>query len=334
MVVDILNENRLTSLAADYDLVVNVAAPEWEVLVPALRAAIAAGTDYCDIGAVGFTTEQQLELNSAAKERGVVAVVGVGFDPGVSNLLAVHASRKFDRLEEIEVNYVFNVQADLRRGKTERTGLDMALQFTLYLASMPARVYRDGRWVDIDARENPIEMAVPDVGTVTGYPVGMPEPFTLPRYLPGVKKVTSVLSFFPPPLNELRFGEGRRIGREGIAPREATQSFLAAVAANPDRWLKAEGKSLDVWKMWVEASGWKEDRRARYTCWPLGPLASTTIPLRIGALRILRGEVPATGVLPPEGAFEPTAFFEEAARIGREQGWDKPFLEERFEWLD
>ncbi|MBI2201400.1 MAG: SDR family NAD(P)-dependent oxidoreductase, partial [Armatimonadetes bacterium] len=42
--IDVRDERRLATVAADYDIVVNVAAPEWEVLLPALRAAIAAGT--------------------------------------------------------------------------------------------------------------------------------------------------------------------------------------------------------------------------------------------------------------------------------------------------
>ena len=60
--VDILDERRLASVVADYDIVVNMAGPEHEVLLPVLRTAIAAGKHYCDVGADGETVEKQLAL--------------------------------------------------------------------------------------------------------------------------------------------------------------------------------------------------------------------------------------------------------------------------------
>jgi len=44
--VDIHDERRLASVAADYDIIVNVAGPEWEVLLSALRTAIASRPAY------------------------------------------------------------------------------------------------------------------------------------------------------------------------------------------------------------------------------------------------------------------------------------------------
>lgn len=337
--IDVRDERRLATVAADYDIVVNVAAPEWEVLLPALRAAIAAGTDYCDIGGFGFTAEQQLQLDSAARERGVVAVVGMGLDPGVSNLLAVHGTRKFDRLEEVQLRYVFNIPGfltDLPQAveRLRSTGhVDATLLGTIYLASMPVRAYRNGAWIELDAWKNPVEMTLPDGETVTGYPASFAESLTLPRHLPGVQSVTSLLSYFPQQLNELRFREGQRIAREGLSPVEAARSFLETIVADPDRWLQAPAKFPHVWGTWVVATGWKNGRRARYAWWPLGPLYSTSIPLTVAALRILRGEVSARGVLPPEGAFEPASFFEEAAKHAKDEDRGKPLIGERFEWL-
>lgn len=87
------------------------------------------------------------------------------------------------------------------------------------------------------------------------------------------------------------------------------------------------------WDRWVVATGWKGGRRPRYTCWPLRLPASTSISLAVGALRILRGEVEARGVLPPEACYEPMPFFEEAARYSDELDQAKPLLGESIEWL-
>ena len=100
--VDINDERPLTDLVADYDIVVNAAGPEWETLVPGLRAAVAAGIHCCDLGADGRTAEQQLALDSTAKAQGVLALIGMGLDPGLDNLLAVHASQQFDQALDLQ----------------------------------------------------------------------------------------------------------------------------------------------------------------------------------------------------------------------------------------
>jgi saccharopine dehydrogenase-like NADP-dependent oxidoreductase len=100
--VDILDEHRLVSVAADYDIILNTAGPEHKVRLPALRGAIAAGKHYCDNGGEGPTVEQQLELDSMAKERDIVAIPGIG-SSALFNLLALLAYKRFDRTEEIQI---------------------------------------------------------------------------------------------------------------------------------------------------------------------------------------------------------------------------------------
>ncbi len=337
--VDIREEDRLASLLPEYDIVVNVAGPEWEVLLPALRAAIAAGTDYCDIGAFGKTIERQLELDSAAKDRNIIAVVGIGFDPGLDNLLAVHASRKFDPAVEVQLRhhwfgpYILSDALEVFR-KTGR--VDTSVHATFRVMNEPVPVYRDGRWVSVNALENPVEVPLTEHETAWALPLGTSEVVTLPRFLSDVRTVSTVLVVDPPQLHELFLREAERMAREGLAPMEAAKSFLRRIGEDPDRWLKrTEGLPPPPgWTVSVAATGRKDGRWARYTCWPDGLPSSTTIPLTVAALRILRGEISARGVLSPESCFEPISFFKEAATYGDEADRNKPLLGERFEWLD
>src|SRR3990172_12522293 len=92
--IEATDEQRLTSLAADCDLIVNAAGPDFKVPLPAARAAIAAGTNYCDVGADGAMTEQVLELDADARAAGVTIIPGIGVAPGLTNLMAVHAARQ------------------------------------------------------------------------------------------------------------------------------------------------------------------------------------------------------------------------------------------------
>lgn len=332
--VDILDERHLVSVAADYDVVVNTAGPESEVLFPALHGAIAAGTHYCDIGADGRTVEKQLKLDAMAKERGIIAVVGIGLDPGYDNLLALHASRQFDNVEEVQPRFYVTGYLSKAVDALRMTGhVDTSFQQLVDGMSSLVRVYRDGRWIDIDPLENRVDIVLPEGGTVTAYPVGHSETITLPRHLPGVRNVSCVIAFSNPQLGELLVREARRMSLREVTAKDAARSFLETIGTDPDYWLKTPvGLDDPGWIMWVVATGRKGSRWAQYTCWPIR-LGGTVVPLTVATLRILRGEVSARGVLPPEACFEPMSFFEEAARYRRAVSRDEPLIGEFLEWL-
>lgn len=100
---DAVDEPRLARIVEPYDLVVNTAGPDFRVALPAIRAAIAAGTQYCDIAADGPSTEKALSLDEEAKEAGVTALTGIGHMPGASNLLMRHAANQLDAVEGVRL---------------------------------------------------------------------------------------------------------------------------------------------------------------------------------------------------------------------------------------
>jgi saccharopine dehydrogenase-like NADP-dependent oxidoreductase len=333
VLVDIRDERRLASVVGDCDIVVNAAGPEWEVLLPGLRAAIHAGTHYCDLGADGRTAEKQLELDSSAKEQDVVAIIGMGLDPGIDNLLAMHASKKFDVIEDMKFCFQLALPDDLLREAVSELGksgrVDSSWQLVMSLISGPVRVYRDETWKMVDPLDYGVEVKSPQGVTVTAYPCANPEQITLPRYLSHVRNMTCVNGISPPKISQLAHHEAERISPEGISVKEATRSFLETIGSHHEDWLK---ESAPGWDMWLTMTGVKDRRRARYTCWPVG-VGYTSIPLAVAAFRILRGEVSIRGVVPPEACFEPMSFFEEVARYVPAEDQKKPLYGESMEWL-
>lgn len=342
--VDILDERRLASVVAEYDIVVNMAGPEHEVLLPVLRAAIAAGKHYCDVGADGQTVEKQLELDSMAKERDIVAIPGIGVCPGLDNLLAAHAYQQLDRTEDIQLCFhvtgYFSTAVDrLRKGER----VDTSLVQIINAMSKPARVYSDGSWTDVDALENRVSITLPEGDTVTAFPYSHSETITLPRCLHGLNNVSRVWGVPNPELGELMFGLARRISSGDMSAEAVTRKLLETIAEDPDRWLKrqpepaasqTEPQPKRAWKgwwdMWVVATGWKEGRRGRYTCW----LVKVGNSLKVAVLRMMRGDVSLRGVLPPEACFEPQPFFDEMASLMPEPPPDGKLIDGSFEWLE
>ena len=331
--LDATDEPRLTAVAKDYDIVLVTAGPAWEVLLPALRATIAAGVHYCDVAGDGPIVEAQLELDAAAKAQDVVAIPGMGTSPGADNLLAVHACRQLDRTEELQLShYVTGYYKGSASGKLRSGRVDLTLQEVLVAMSKPARIYRDGAHVDVDGSDSRLDVELPSGRHVTAYPYSHSQVITLPRCLRDIRNVSRLWAVPNGELGELLMASARRIAGGEMSAEEATRSFLETIAEAPDRWLdepaapSATGSSPgpDVWgqnrwMFWIVATGWKDRKRRRYMCWPC---AAAGGGLEVATLRILRGSVTVRGVVPPEACFEPLPFLEEAGwAIGESAEW-------------
>ena len=59
--IDILDETSLSELMIGADLVINLTGPEFRTILPALRASINAGVNYCDVGVDGGAAEAAFE---------------------------------------------------------------------------------------------------------------------------------------------------------------------------------------------------------------------------------------------------------------------------------
>jgi lysine 6-dehydrogenase len=67
------------------------------------RAAIAARTHYCDLGAGPAMLAEQLQLDTAAFEAGVAIVPDCGLAPGLVTILAAHAIRRLDEITSVQI---------------------------------------------------------------------------------------------------------------------------------------------------------------------------------------------------------------------------------------
>jgi len=336
--VDILNETALALLAADSDIIVNTAGPEHKVVLPALRAAIKAGVNYCDICCQGRTTEEALDLDAAAKAADVTALMGIGID-GLSNLMLLHATRQLDKAEDLRfciVNIIAVVGGDpqtVLEQYRKSNRIDASMEWVMKSVTGKVRTYRDGRWLDIDPIEEAVRITSPHGSGFTAHPIDISDPITLPRTLLDIRSVSVVMSMFPPQLNELWCDLGRRIARGELDDTAAAIAFYEQMVTLPKSSLAAPKGFESGWVMWAEAVGMKQGKRTLYKSWPSVDWMTTSGPLAAAALKILRGEIRTKGVLSPESCLDPMSFFAEAAQYGSEKPSEGKFLDESFEVL-
>lgn len=168
------------------DVLVNTLPPKHNLAV--MRACLEAGVSYLDTSATGPRTPgglpgilEQLALHDAFRDRGVKALVSMGLDPGMSNVLAKDAAQWFDTVDAIRI----------RSGGTARVPGTNMENFPLYSREgflsdilIPPTVWSDGRLEERDPMSEPEDFPFPDpVGSQRAFLVSHEEVKTLPRYL-------------------------------------------------------------------------------------------------------------------------------------------------------
>lgn len=121
-------------------------------------------------------------LDVEARERALTVVVGAGFSPGLTCLLARHASGDFDAVDEVHV------------AKSGTGGPACAKRHHRAL-SESAVDWRDGTWVTRRGGSGRELCWFPDpLGPLDCYRAGLPEALLLVPAFPGVRRVTARVS--------------------------------------------------------------------------------------------------------------------------------------------
>jgi saccharopine dehydrogenase-like NADP-dependent oxidoreductase len=179
--VDATNEVALLELIrhAKCDAVLNAVDPRF--VMPIFRAALAGGVTYLDM-AMSLSRpdpvapfertgvklgDEQFALAATFEERGLLALLGIGVEPGLSDVFARHAAdHLFETIEEIGVRDGANLVVD---------GYDFAPTFSI--------------WTTIEECLNPPVIWERDRGWFTTEPFSEPEAFVFPA---GIGAVTCV----------------------------------------------------------------------------------------------------------------------------------------------
>ncbi len=190
-------------------LVVNWGAP-WDNLTM-MDACLEYGVNYIDtacyedINKYGFSYKLQLAKNEEFKKKGLLAILGAGFDPGVSNIFSAYArDYLFDKINTIDI-------LDCNGGSKDKK-IKFAPNFdpeiNLRELILPIKYWQDGKWKEkgrlIDEGAPFFEFNFPEAGKFTPYLMYHEELETIPKHIPGLKRIRFWMTFSPAYLTYLR----------------------------------------------------------------------------------------------------------------------------------
>ena len=170
--VDATDEHAVTGLLAEHSCDVLMNATDPRFVLPLYRAALRAGTHYLDMAMSLSHPHQdaphsktgvklgddQFALASEWEQRGKLALVGIGVEPGLSDVFARHAADAlFSEIDQLGVRDGASLVVD---------GYDFAPTFSI--------------WTTIEECLNPPVIWEADRGWFTTEPFSEPETFTFP----------------------------------------------------------------------------------------------------------------------------------------------------------
>jgi lysine 6-dehydrogenase len=313
LAVDVTDKAALIELFAKYSVVINCTSYKFGLAIT--EAAIEARKPLLDLGGL-YNTPKQLAMTDQAEAAGVTIVLGCGATPGVTNLMAKRGASHMDQVDEIHVAF-----ATYRALAPSPGLLDTVMDE--FSPSTTRFYYQDGKFCDVPPFEGEkvVRFAEP-VGDATTYFVPHSETHTLPRFIPGVKRVDVRGCWRPETMSMLRtFNDLGLLDINPLDGKDAPKAYLREFFLQ--RSEKQDEKEY-AFLLNVEVIGTKGDSTVRATYnlshppkseWGFTCTARVTgIPASIGAQLIAKGGAVRRGVISCEAAFEPLPFFAELAR--------------------
>ncbi len=322
--VDADNVDELVALIRKIEpkMVINVALPYQDLSI--MDACLATGIDYLDTAnyeppeEAKFEYKWQWAYQDKFKQAGLMALLGSGFDPGVTNVFTAYALKHhFDRIDSVDI-------LDCNAGDH---GYAFATNFNPEInireVTAEARHWENGDWVVTPAMTKKVNFDFEGVGPKNMYLMYHEELESLKTHFPEIERARFWMTFGDSYLKHLEVIQN--LGLDSIEPMEfqgqqiVPLQFLKALLPDPaSLGPRTKGKT----NIGIIARGEKDGKPVsryiynvcdhqecyRETC-AQGVSYTTGVPAMIGAKMMLEGQWKQPGVWNME-QFDPDPFMQ------------------------
>jgi saccharopine dehydrogenase-like NADP-dependent oxidoreductase len=316
VIADVRNLDSTTKIVGGHDVVVNCVTYYFNVDV--MKASLKARVPYVDLGGLYHGTNKQFALQEDFANAGIIALLGMGSTPGITNVMAGTLASKMDSVRELHVRV-----AAVDESASGPLPIPYALDTVLDEFALEPMVFTEGKPKAVPPMSGAETIQFPA-------PVGKAEAiFTLhsevamfPRSFPGLKEASFKVAFakdFTEKMKflvELGFASREKISRD-VSPRE----MLLAVASR-QQVPESEPRDCDVLRVIAkgtkagkDVTGVAESIILPHPQWKMaaGSL-DTGVPLSIAAQMLAKNRITGAGVLCPEVSVPQDEFFQELKR--------------------
>ena len=328
--VDADNVPELVALMKSFkpELVINVALPYQDLHI--MDACLEAGVNYLDtanyepLDEAKFEYSWQWAYKQRFEEAGLTAILGCGFDPGVTGVFTAYAAKHhFDEIHYLDI-------VDCNGGDHHKAfATNFNPEINIREITQKGKYYEDGQWRETEPQEIHKPLTYPNIGVRESYLLYHEELESLVKNYPTIKRARFWMTFGQEYLTHLRVIQN--IGMDSIVPINyeghmiQPLQFLKAVLPNPqDLGENYEGET----SIGCRIRGIKDGKEHTYYVYNncshqaaydetgmQGVSYTTGVPACIGARLFMQGVWNKPGVHNVE-EFVPDPFMEELNKQG------------------
>lgn len=310
------------------DLVINVALPYQDL--PLMDACLATKTNYMDTAnyepkdVAKFEYKWQWAYHERFKEAGIMALLGCGFDPGVTSIYTAYAAKH--HFDEIHFLDIVDCNAG-DHGKAFATNFNP--EINIREITQKGKYWENGDWKEIDPMSIHKAINYPNIGEKESYLLYHEELESLVKNYPTIQRARFWMTFGPKYLNVLNVLQ--EVGLTSIKPinyegKEIVPlQFLKAVLPEPSSLGQGYKGQTSIG---CQMRGIKDGKPKTYYIWnncdhaacfkEIGAQAvsyTTGVPAMLGAKMILQNKWSGKGVFNVEN-FDPDPFMSEIGKYG------------------
>jgi len=310
------------------ELIIHVALPYQDLTI--MDACLETGVHYLDTANYEPKDEAKFEYSwqwayqDRFRNAGLTAILGCGFDPGVTGVFTARAAKHFFD----EMHYLDIVDCNAGdHGKPFATNFNP--EINIREVSQKGKYYENGEWIETDPHAIRKDLHYPNIGAKPSYLIYHEELESLVKHFPTLKRARFWMTFSDEYLTHLRVIQN--IGMAGIEPVNykgveiIPLEFLKAVL--PDPGGLAENYKGET-SIGCRIRGVKDGKEQTYYIWnncsheaayretgAQGVSYTTGVPATTGAMMLLTGKWGGAGVYNVE-QFDPDPFLERLAEMG------------------
>ena len=328
--VDADNVPELVALMKSFkpELVINVALPYQDLHI--MDACLEAGVNYLDtanyepLDEAKFEYSWQWAYKQRFEEAGLTAILGCGFDPGVTGVFTAYAAKHhFDEIHYLDI-------VDCNGGDHHKAfATNFNPEINIREITQKGKYYEDGQWRETEPQEIHKPLTYPNIGVRESYLLYHEELESLVKNFPTIRRARFWMTFGQEYLTHLRVMQNIGITRIDPVLYNGVEivpiQFLKAILPNPGEL--GENYTGET-SIGCRIRGVKDGKEKTYYVWnncshqaayqetgAQGVSYTTGVPAMIGAMMFFKGLWRRPGVYNVE-EFDPDPFMEQLMKQG------------------
>ena len=295
--VDADNVDELVALFNGFkpEIVINVALPYQDLTI--MEACLKSGVNYLDTAnyepkdVAHFEYSWQWAYKKRFEDAGLTAILGCGFDPGVSGVYTAYAAKHhFDEIQYLDI-------VDCNAGNHHKAfATNFNPEINIREITQNGRYYEDGKWITTKPLEFHKDLTYPNIGPRDSYLLYHEELESLVKNFPTIKRARFWMTFGQEYLTHLRV-----IQDIGMASETSIGCRIRGIKDGKER-------TYYVYNNCSHQEAYKETGMQ-------GVSYTTGVPAMIGAMMFLKGLWKRPGVWNVE-EFDPDPFMDELNKNG------------------